>query len=188
MANFLDGLFPPPQATPSSAGGPPLSPADRDVLIRTVAGEAGDQPPLGQAGIAHAILNRVAAGGYGDGISGVAQAPIKPGSKYHEFSVWNPPGVAESSVTTHSLTPNSPGYAQIGDIVDKVYNGLIPDPTGGATHYYAPRSMPGRRPPPWAAALAQQNQVKIGDQVFVGGSTGPGQSLPTLFSGGAFNS
>jgi hypothetical protein len=170
--------------TPSSAGQPPMSQADRDALIRTVAGEAGGEPAQGQAAVAHAILNRVAAGGYGDSIHDVVTAPIKPGSQYHEFSVWNPPGTRESSATTHSLSPNDPSYARIGDIVDKAYSGLIPDPTGGATHYYAPRSMPGGRAPPWAAALAKDNSVTIGHQVFVGRSRGPGQRLPSAIAGG----
>jgi hypothetical protein len=170
--------------TPSSAGGPPLDPADRDAMIKTIAGEAGSEPPLGQAAVAHVILNRVAAGGYGDGVQGVVQAPVKPGSVYHQFSAWNPPGVAESSKTAHTFNSDSPQYASIGSIVDKAYSGLIPDPTGGATHYYAPKAMPGRRPPAWAAPLARENDVTIGNQRFVGLSTGPGQSLPSQIAGG----
>jgi conjugal transfer mating pair stabilization protein TraG len=164
-------------------GGAQMNPSDRDALIKTVAGEAGGEPALGQAGVAHAILNRVNAGGYGQGVQGVVHAPVKPGSQYHEFSVWNAPGVAESSKTTHSLTPDNPLYAKIGDIVDKVYSGAIPDPTGGATHYYAPRSMKGGIAPPWAAQLAVQNSVKIGNTIFVGGSSGPGQA-PNQVVGG----
>lgn len=181
--DLLNGFYPPPEATPSSAGGMPLSQADREALIRTVYGEASDQPALGQAGVAAAILNRVKAGGYGDGIQGVINAPV-PNPKdaargYHEFSPWNPPGLPESNTIAQHLSPNDPNpllahaYRNIGDIVDKVYNGLIPDPTGGATHYYG--YMP--RPPSWAAPLAAQNRVKIGNQTFVGGSSGPGQSL-----------
>ena len=174
-----------PQPTPSSAGGMPMDPNDRDMMIRTIAGEAGNQPPLGQAAVAHVIMNRVADGGYGNGVQGVLTAPVKPGSAYKQFSVWNAPGMQESSSTARSLSPTDPQYASIGSIVDKVHSGLIPDPTNGATHYYAPQSMQGGRPPPWAGPLAAQNKVKIGDQLFIGGSTGPGQSLPSQFSGGA---
>jgi conjugal transfer mating pair stabilization protein TraG len=166
--------------------GAPMNPADRDILIKTIAGEASREPPLGQAAVAHAILNRVKVGGYGQGVAAVAQAPaagVDPRRGFHEFSVWNPPGVAESSKTTHSITPNDPLYQHIGDIVDKVYSGAIPDPTGGATHYYAPISMPGRIPPPWAPGLAQQNSVTIGNQVFVGGAQGPGRT-PVSVTGG----
>jgi spore germination cell wall hydrolase CwlJ-like protein len=174
----------PAPASPSSAGQAPLDPQDRDTMIRTIAGEAGGEGPQGQAAIAHTILNRVADGGYGDGIQGVAQAPVKPGSSYHQFSVWNPPGVAESSATTHNLKSSDPQYSSIGDIVDKVHSGLIPDPTNGATHYYAPRSMPGGKAPPWAASLAKDNSVKIGNQIFLGRSKGPGQTIPSQVVGG----
>lgn len=175
--------------SPSEAGGPPMSQQDRDALIRTVAGEAGSEPAQGQAGVAHAILNRVAAGGYGDGIQGVVTRPTKPGSRYHEFSVWNPPGTAESSATTHGITPADPNYAKIGDIVDKAYSGLIPDPTGGATHYYAPRGMPGGKPPQqWPQAwFKAQPKTTIGHQVFIGGSGGPGQTVPSQIAGSPFD-
>ena len=174
----------------------PLDPRDREALIRTVYGEASNQPPLGQAGVAAAIFNRLHAGGYSAGapntIANIVTAPaagVNPARGFKEFSPWNAPGVAESNPIAQNLSPDNSNpvlanaYRNIGDIVDKVYSGLISDPTGGATHYYG--YMP--RPPKWAAPLAAQNRVKIGDQTFVGGSTGPGQTLPTLFSGGAFS-
>jgi conjugal transfer mating pair stabilization protein TraG len=63
--------------TPNRFAAPPnfqpqMNPVDRDIMIKTIAGEAGGEPPIGQAGIAHAILNRVAVGGYGQGVAGVA--------------------------------------------------------------------------------------------------------------------
>jgi len=170
----------PPEATPSSAGGMPMDPTDREALIRTVYGEASGEPALGQAGVAHAILNRVNAGGYGNGIQGVVMAPaagVNPARGFHEFSPWNAPGVPESNPIAQHLSANDPNpilrdaYANIGSVVDKAYNGLIPDPTGGATHYYG--YMP--RPPKWAGPLAAQNKVKIGNQTFVGGAEGPGR-------------
>ena len=170
-----------PEATPSSAGGPPLDPHDRQDLIRTVFGEASDQPRLGQAAVAHAILNRVHAGGYGDGISGVIHAPAagtNPKFGYHEFSPWNTGRAKEGNPTAQNLSPDSKdprlakAYRDIGDVVDKSYSGLIPDPTHGATHYYG--YMP--RPPSWAAPLAKQNTVRIGGQTFVGYDDGPGRA------------
>jgi conjugal transfer mating pair stabilization protein TraG len=176
---------PPPPALGTTLNTmPSMNPTERDMMIRTIAGEAGGEPPAGQAAVAHVIMNRVADGGYGNGIQGVVTAPVKPGSSYHQFSVWNAPGMQDSSKVARSLTPNDPQYSAIGNIVDQVYSGQITDPTGGATHYYAPQSMPGRRPPPWAGPLAQQNQVKIGNQIFIGRSTGPGQTLPSQITGG----
>ncbi len=175
-----------PEATPSSAGGPPLDPRDREDLIRTVYGEAAGEPALGQAAVAHAILNRVHAGGYGDGISGVVHAPaagVNPRLGYHEFSPWNTGRATEGNPTAQHLSPRNPSYAPIGDVVDKAYSGLIPDPTHGATHYYG--RMP--RPPSWAPPLARQNTVRIGGNTFVGGAEGPGrapQRTATGYAGG----
>lgn len=171
-----------PALTPSPAGPPPMDPSDRDNLIKTIAGEAGGEPPIGQAAVTHVILNRLAAGGYGDSISDIVKAPaagVNPARGYHEFSTWNPPSLGGNK--GGALDPQSPDYARIGDIVDKAYYGGIPDPTGGATHYYAPRGMPGGRPPAqwpqdWFAAAPK---IKVGSQVFVGGAGGPGQK-PTV--------
>ena len=169
-----------PVSPPMGWNAPPLNPVDRDAMIKTIVGEAGGEPALGQAAVAHVILNRAALGGYSpdQSIQGVAKAPNKPGSSFHQFSVWNAPGMPDYSKITHTITPADPQYQAIGNIVDKVYSGAIPDPTGGATHYYAPASMPGGRPPPWAPALARLNSTKIGGNVFVGGAEGEGRVFP----------
>jgi conjugal transfer mating pair stabilization protein TraG len=101
------------------SGAAPMNPVDRDLMIRTIAGEAGNPGPIGQAAVAHVIMNRVADGGYGDGIRGVVQAPVKPGSRFHQFSVWNASGMQDSSAITRSLTSNNPVYGQTGKIVDQ---------------------------------------------------------------------
>jgi len=171
-----------PEATPSSAGGPPLDPRDRDLLIKTVYGEASGEPALGQAGIAHAILNRVRAGDYGQGVPGVVMAPaagVNPRLGYHEFSPWNTGRATEGNPTAQHLSPDNPAYGRIGGIVDKAYSGLIPDPTGGATHYYG--RMRGH--PSWSPPLAAQNQVRIGGTTFVGREHGPGEIASQTASG-----
>jgi spore germination cell wall hydrolase CwlJ-like protein len=171
-----------PVSPPLGWNPPPLNPVDRENLIRTIYGEASDQPALGQAAVAHAILNRVNAGGYSgnapDTITNVVHAsvpnPRDAARGFHQFSPWNPPGVPESNPTAQHLPPSDPNYQKIGAIVDQVYRGLIPDPTGGATHYYG--YMP--HPPPWAARLAALNTTKIGGQTFIGGYSGEGQQTP----------
>lgn len=169
-----------PVAPPLGWSPPPLNPVDRDNLIKTIYGEASNQPPLGQAAVAHAILNRVNAGGYGGSITDVVHAGVPnlrdAARGYHEFSPWNPPGVPEGNPVAQHLPATDPNYQKIGAIVDQVYSGAIPDPTGGSTHYYG--YMP--HPPSWAAQLAKLNSTRIGGQTFVGGYAGPGQTPTTL--------
>ena len=170
-----------PVSPPLGWNPPPLNPVDRENLIRTIYGEAADQPALGQAGVAHAIFNRLNAGGFGNSVTDIVHAgvpnPRDAARGYHEFSPWNPPGMPESNPTAQHLPPTDPNYQRIGSIVDQVYNGAIPDPTGGSTHYYG--YMP--HPPPWAAKLAAQNTTKIGGQTFIGGYYGgPGQTPPPV--------
>lgn len=171
-----------PVAPPLGWDPPPLSPGDRDSMIKTVYGEARGEPEEGQAGVAHAILNRVRAGGYGQGIEGVVKAPaagVNPRLGYHEFSPWNTGRATEGQPAINTLQRDRPeDYARIGRLVDKVYSGTGGDPTYGATHYYG--VMP--RPPSWAPALAALNREKIGNTTFVGRDEGPGRS-PTQLAG-----
>jgi spore germination cell wall hydrolase CwlJ-like protein len=51
-----------------------ISDSDRDLMIRTTVGEADDQPAIGQAAVAHVIMNRVADGRWGDTPSQVVLA------------------------------------------------------------------------------------------------------------------
>jgi spore germination cell wall hydrolase CwlJ-like protein len=154
---------------------PPMAPQDRDAMIRTIAGEAGNQGAAGQAAVAHVIMNRVNSNNYPNTPSGVV---MQPG----EFSMWNGvTGFARGQGANKigsSISPNDPTYSSIGNVVDGVYNGAIPDPTGGATNYYTNKG-PGRiSQPKWAPALAAVNSTQVGDQVFVGrgGPGAPGAS------------
>lgn len=130
--------------------------AQRDLMIRTIAGEAGGESPEGQAAVAHVIMNRAGDGKYGPNIASVIMAP-------KQFSVWNPGDPAGN--IARNLDPNSPQYQRIGQIVDGVTSGNIPDPTGGARNYYNPRAAS----PSWGPQLAQSNDVTIGSHRFVGG-------------------
>lgn len=171
-----------PVAPPLGWNPPPLDPRDRDLLIKTVYGEAGGESDLGKAAIAHAILNRVSSGGYGQGVSGVVLAgvpnPRDAARGYHEFSPWNPPGVPEGQAAKLNALPTADPktYNQIGNIVDQVYSGTGGDPTFGATHYYG--YMPHPPTGPGWAPILNQNVNKIGGNTFVGGATGPGYTPP----------
>lgn len=120
---------------------PPVG-ADRDLAIRTVYGEAGNEPSEGQRAVAAVIRNRAADGNYGGTtIPGVVLAP-------NQFEPWNG-GVAKQRML--ALSPDDPKYKAIGDQVDAAYFGAN-DPTDGATHFFSPggQAALGRRDPSWA--------------------------------------
>lgn len=130
-----------------------LSPKDRDMVIRTMLGEAAKEGPQGQAAVAHVILNRTAAGNYGKTPSDVVLAP-------NQFEPWT-----TRSKELMAIKPTSPQYQEAADIVDMVRSGEIPDPTGGATHFLNPQIVRQRRGgslPDWA----QQPVAKIGNHAF----------------------
>jgi len=131
------------------------SQGERDLVIRTVAGEAGGEGPEGQAAVANVIKNRVASGIYGKSVSDVVLSPA-------QFSLWNPGDPAGD--VARRLSPDSPVYKSIGNIVDRVFSGAAPDNTHGADHYYNPAAAS----PDWGPQLAQQNDVTIGNHRFVG--------------------
>ena len=148
----------PGMGIPGSAASAPMSSDARDLAIRTIYGEAGGEPATGQAGVAAVLKNRLAGGQYGGDMQSVILAP-------KQFSLWNKGDPAGDNA--RKLSPDSPSYQKIGQIYDGVMSGQIPDPTGGATHYYNPNvASPG-----WGPKLAQQNDVRIGNHRFVG--TGP---------------
>ena len=144
--------------TSAAASAAPMSSDARDLAIRTIYGEAGGEPATGQAGVAAVLKNRLAGGQYGGDMQSVILAP-------KQFSLWNKGDPAGDNA--RKLSADSPSYQKIGQIYDGVMSGQIPDPTGGATHYYNPNvASPG-----WGPKLAQQNDVRIGNHRFVG--TGP---------------
>ena len=134
---------------------PELSPEDKDYLIRTVIGEAGNQPPIGQAAVAHVILNRLNAGNYGKNAKDVVLAPS-------QFEPWSTRGRELRGI------PNTaPIYGDIGNIVDKVVAGEIPDPTGGATHFANVKTVQDRgnnKAMGWINGM--KNVTRIGDHTF----------------------
>lgn len=139
LAGFADGGL----VTGYQDGGgvAALSADDRDILIRTILGEAGGESPLGQAAVAHVLLNRAMSDRYPNSLSEVALQP-------YQFSTWLGAGRGGNDIP-QTASPDDPMYQQVGQILDQVLAGAIPDPTGGATHYYSPAGMPNRAEPSW---------------------------------------
>lgn len=130
---------------------------DIDVLARTLWGEARGEGPAGQIAVAWAIRNRVndgkAKSWWGEGYAGVCQAP-------YQFSCWNKNDPNYPYLSGAKQIPTSQ-YALVMRAAKLVVDGATPDPTGGATHYYA-KSM--KTPPKWTVGAKQT--VIIGNHVF----------------------
>lgn len=135
---------------------------DRDALIRTVAGEAANQPDDGQVAVASVALNRARNRG---------KTPTEIVLERNQFEPW---GNAETASRLMSLTPDNPQYKRAAAAVDRALAGE--DPTGGASHFYAPRAQAalGRAKPGWDNGTGRA----IGDHLFFsleGSSPAPAQ-------------
>lgn len=128
-----------------------MTPQQRDLVIRTIVGEAANQGERGMQAVAAVIGNRMAQSGRGGD-----QVVLAP----NQFEPW---GNASARARMQALTPDSPRYQQAAAAVDALARGGA-DPTGGATHFYAPRAQAalGRRPPSWDNGTG----VDIGDHRF----------------------
>lgn len=100
-----------------------LGGADFDLLARTIIGEAGNQPLDGRAAVGHVVMNRLKSGKYGGTLQDVLFAP-------KQFEPWNTRRDELLSIPT-----SSPKYQEALDIAKAVGRGLVPDVTGGATHF-----------------------------------------------------
>lgn len=136
-----------------------LSPQDRDLTIRTVLGEAADQPLAGQAAVASVIFNRANSPQWGGSPSSVVLAP-------NQFEPWS-----TRARELLNIDPNSPEYQEAGKVVDGVASGQIPDPTNGATYFLAPKLMQARGTP--NPAWATGPSMTIGGHQFFYGPGGP---------------
>lgn len=139
-----------------------LDPTSRDMIIRTVLGEAANQGPTGQAAVAHVIRNRMATGRWGKTGTEVVLAP-------KQFEPWD-----SSAGRLMSYSPEDRRYQSAAQIVDQVFGGQSQDPTKGSTHFYAPvaQAQLGRNAPSWSRG---QQGIKIGGHTFFapeGRSTG----------------
>ncbi|MGO2711610.1 cell wall hydrolase [Pseudomonas helleri] len=130
---------------------------DRDILARTLWGEARGESLAGQIAVAWTIRNRVndgkAKSWWGEGYVGVCQKP-------YQFSCWNKNDPNFAYLSGAKAIPFRE-LAQARIAADQVIDGKVPDPTGGATHYYA-TTMP--KAPAWTAKAKQT--LKLGHHVF----------------------
>lgn len=130
---------------------------DRDVLARTLWGEARGETLAGQIAVAWTIRNRVFDGKsnswWGEGYAGVCQKP-------YQFSCWNKGDPNQPFLSGVRAIPFRE-LAQARGAADQVIDGKVQDPTGGATHYYA---LNIKTPPAWAVKAKQT--LVLGGHVF----------------------
>ena len=101
---------------------PDLSQRDLDLITRTVIGEAGNEPELGKAAVAHVIFNRMKQKNANDAAS-IVLAP-------KQFTTWQ-----DRPAELARISPRSKAYQDAYDIVQNAAGGDIPDPTNGALNY-----------------------------------------------------
>ncbi|VVN47382.1 cell wall hydrolase [Pseudomonas fluorescens] len=130
---------------------------DREILARTLWGEARGESLAGQIAVAWTIRNRVndgkAKSWWGEGYAGVCQKP-------YQFSCWNKNDPNFAYLSGVKPIPFRE-FAQAQIAADQVLADKLPDPTGGATHYYA---IAMKRAPAWAAKAKET--LKLGGHVF----------------------
>ena len=135
----------------------PVIEKDRDIFARTLWGEARGESLAGQIAVAWTIRNRVFDGKdkswWGEGYAGVCQKP-------YQFSCWNRNDPNFAYLSGSKAIPFRE-LAQTRIAADQVIDGKVPDPTGGATHYYA---VAMKKAPAWAAGATQT--LKLGGHVF----------------------
>src|SRR5687768_1087408 len=117
----------------------------RDFLVRTVIGEAANEPLDGQTAVAATVINRAKAGRFcGRTIRQVVLAP-------NQFEPWQ---TRRSELL--SYREDDPAYLRASAAVDRALAG--DDPTRGATHFLNPDTVRGRRGgslPKWAKGRGQ---------------------------------
>lgn len=111
---------------------------DADALARTIIGEASPNPTE-RVAVGHTILNRATQAG-----RSVQDIVLAPG----QFEPWM---TSKRTKELMSISTDDPKYQEALSLAQNLLSGSIPDPTGGADHFYAPKAQRdlGRKPPKW---------------------------------------
>ena len=114
---------------------------DVDVTARTLYGEARGQPLDGLLAVAAVVMNRARAGRYGASPADVCLRPW-------QFSCWN--ARDPNRAVIERVQPGLFMFDVCRLVASLAIRGLLPDPTGGATHYHtkgvAPNWSRGKTP------------------------------------------
>lgn len=128
-------------------------PDDNDfhVMAQTIFGEARGAPPTDDPGVAWTIINRWKSGKWfaAASLAGVC-------IKRMQYSCWN----VNDPTYRRMVNATKDELAPFEKIARDCVAGTIPDPTGGATHYYADSIAA----PKWA--IGKTPTVKLGHHLF----------------------
>lgn len=131
------------------------TPTDIATLARTIWGEARGEPFLGKLAVGWVVVNRAGRPGWWGGPD-LRSVCLKP----WQFSCWNQNDPNRARMLT--LAIGAPlQSAERNGLEDSVFRdcyaaavlaagGHLPDPTSGATHYFAAQLARQGRPPAWA--------------------------------------
>lgn len=141
-----------------------VSNEDVQTLALTLWGEARSEGREGVIAVAWVIRNRVELDlnrdgqpdWWGEGYAQVCRTP-------YQFSCWNKTDPNRPYLIGAKSIPPAQLLMCI-EVAQSVMNNAVPDPTNGATHYYATNM---RKPPSWAATA--QHTETIGRHVFFKG-------------------
>lgn len=115
----------------------PVDGSDVDTLARTIWGEARGEGQTGMQAVANVVMNRHRSPGWwsrnvddipDDTVAAVCRDPW-------QFSCWNPTDPNSVKLRTVNLTDAN--FRAAVNIATRAVGGMLPDITGGATHYHA---------------------------------------------------
>lgn len=107
-----------------------------EIAVRTLFGEARGEPVEGQRAVAHVLLNRVKEGRWGRTLATVCLARA-------QFSCWNASDPNREQIA--AVAEDDPVLQTLRAVLNDARN--EPDPTNGASHYFA---VSMNRPPRWS--------------------------------------
>jgi hypothetical protein len=139
-----------------------LTPYQRDILVRTVLGEARGEGVRGMEAVAHVIANRAGSGRYPGDPAAVALQPS-------QFSVWNQ---GEGRGKT-DYDRDSREYKTAAEAIDRVFSGQSQDPTNGALFYHTPQVNPS-----WSREVNRYGTTQLGNHIFYNGNPVPPRDIP----------
>lgn len=163
-----EGLAPKRHPIPKTLTRLSVSTLDVDIMVRTVIGEAANEPDEGKIAVAWVIMTRAAqnVSWYGgNNVANVAMHKTVAMREGRVRTVWQFEPWMSRRVYLWTISKHSRLYLHTKRLVEGCINGTYADPTNGATHFLEPeivRMRTGGTLPKWA----QGEGRRIGRHVF----------------------